>query len=128
MKPSKFFIFIFTLAAWLPSTQADVVPFPQDGDLFMGFHSPNATNEYLWDIGQYTQFDGKPVGYQIVIGTISVDLSTVFGAGWATDPNVQNGDPQELLTPLLNSSRPKRHRQQAASPCLGIGTQRPRKP
>ena len=47
MKPFKFIPFIMTLAAWLPSTQADVVPFPQDGDLFMGFHSPNATNEYL---------------------------------------------------------------------------------
>ena len=31
------------------------------------------------------------IGYQIVIGTISPDLSTVFGAGWATDPNVQWG-------------------------------------
>ncbi len=39
------------------------VPFPTDGDVFMGFRSSTATNEYLWDIGQYTQFDGKPVGY-----------------------------------------------------------------
>jgi hypothetical protein len=36
------------------SSNAETVPFPADGDLFMGFRSTTASNEYLWDIGQYT--------------------------------------------------------------------------
>ncbi len=91
MKPSKFFIFLMTLGAWLPGAKAGTVPFPNDGDLFMGFHSPGATNEYLWNIGQYTKFDGKPVGFKFVLGNIGTDLTTVFGASWATNTNVKWG-------------------------------------
>ncbi len=58
------FTFALALAGSLPlqSATAGTVPFPTDGDVFMGFHSSTATNEYLWDLGQYTQFDGKPIG------------------------------------------------------------------
>jgi hypothetical protein len=73
------------------SANAAQVPFPMDGDLYMGFHSPQATNEYLWNIGQFTQFDGKPVGFQLIVGNISADLNTVFGANWMIDANVQWG-------------------------------------
>ena len=62
-----------------------------DGDLFIGFHSAAATNEYLWDLGPYTQFDGKPIGYQAVVGNIQADLTAVFGANWGRDVNVQWG-------------------------------------
>ena len=67
------------------------VPLPEDGDLYMGFRSTTATNEYLWNIGQYTQFDSQPVGTHLLLGNIQTDLTTVFGANWATDMNVQWG-------------------------------------
>src|SRR5213076_1239454 len=53
--------------------------------------STAATNEYLWDIGQYTQFDGQPVGTHLTVGNIQADLTAVFGASWSTDINVQWG-------------------------------------
>ena len=80
------------------SAKADMVPFPNDGDLFMGFHASTATNEYLWDIGPYTQFDGKPIGTHTVLFNISADLVSVFGSNWATDPNVQWGSAGNIDT------------------------------
>ena len=84
-------------SALLQSSDA-TVPVPADGDLFMGFHSITATNEYLWDIGQYSQFDGKSVGYSVSLGNIGTDLSSVslFGANWATDINIQWGSVGQL--------------------------------
>jgi hypothetical protein len=87
------FALIVALAgsAVFQSSNAGTVPFPTDGDLFMGFRSTTASNEYLWDIGQYTQFDGKPVGFHLTLFNIQTDLTTVFGSSWVTDINVQWG-------------------------------------
>ena len=72
------------------SSPDTTVPFPQDGDLFIGFHG-SAANEYLVDLGSYTQFDNQSVGFHLDIGNYAADLTTVFGSGWASDPNVQWG-------------------------------------
>lgn|GEM_PF-5625814 len=95
MKQNRYLIFlVITLLASFPfpsSTRADTVPFPQDGDLFMGFHASTATNEYLWDIGQYTTYNSVPIGSTISLGNVSADLTAVFGASWPTDTNIQWG-------------------------------------
>ena|GEM_PF-1717365 len=79
-----------SLACFAQSSPDATVPFPQDGDLFIGFHG-TAANEYLVDLGSYTQFDNKAVGFHLAIGNYAADLTAVFGSGWATDPNVQWG-------------------------------------
>lgn len=70
--------------------QAQMVPFPSDGDIFMGFHSTSA-NEYLVDLGSYSMFANQPAGYHLSIGNFNADLTTALGANWATDPTVQWG-------------------------------------
>ena len=84
-------IVVLAGSAVFQSSNAGTVPFPTDGDLFMGFRSTTASNEYLWDIGQYTQFYGKPVGFHLSLLNIQADLTSVFGSSWASDINVQWG-------------------------------------
>ncbi len=62
-----------------------------DGDLFMGFRSSTATNDYLWDIGQFSQFTNLAAGTHLALGNISADLTTVFGVNWASNNNIQWG-------------------------------------
>lgn len=66
------------------------VPFPTDGDLFMGFHSTSA-NEYLVDIGQYSLFNNQPVGFHLSLGNYNADLTTALGANWFSDITAQWG-------------------------------------
>ncbi len=80
----------FAGSAFFHSARADMVPFPTDGDLFMGFHSTSA-NEFLIDIGQYSLFNNQPVGFHLSLGNFGADLATALGSNWATDNTVQWG-------------------------------------
>ncbi len=82
----------------------------------MGFRSTTASNEYLWDIGQYTQFYGKPVGFHLTLLNIQADLTTVFGSSWASDINVQWGSAGTLdATSTVFASK--------AEPSIGVFAQ-----
>lgn len=72
-------------------TIAATVPFPNDGDLFMGFHSSSSANEYLVDIGQYSLFNSNPIGFHLSLGNFGADLTTALGANWFSDINAQWG-------------------------------------
>ncbi len=78
-------------SALLLSANAGIVPFPTDGDLFMGFHSSSSSNEYLVDIGQFSLYDNKPVGFTINLGNYAADLTTALGSNWFSDINAQWG-------------------------------------
>ncbi|MBA3960997.1 MAG: PEP-CTERM sorting domain-containing protein [Chthoniobacterales bacterium] len=75
----------------LQSAHAQTPVVYTDGDLFMGFRSTTSTNDYLWDIGQFSLFNNDPVGFHLALGNINLDLTTVFGSGWQTNNNVQWG-------------------------------------
>lgn len=98
MKPTmKLSKFVLTAALALAGSAffqqpagADPVVY-NDGDLFMGFRSTTATNDYLWDIGQYSLFNNQPVGFHLSLGNVGLDLTAVFGSGWATNNAVQWG-------------------------------------
>ncbi len=81
------------LLAAAPFTQqssADTLTYT-DGDVFIGFHSSTATNEYLWNIGSFSLFDGQPVGTHLSLRNVNADLTTVFGSSWPTNNFIQWG-------------------------------------
>lgn len=78
-------------SALFQSADAATVPFPTDGDLFMGFHSSSSSNEYLVDIGQFSLFNNQPVGFHLSLGNYGADLTTALGANWFSDINAQWG-------------------------------------
>ncbi len=76
--------------ALFQSTNAATVPFPTDGDLFMGFHSTSA-NEYLVDIGQFSLFNNQPIGFHLSLGNFGADLTAALGSNWFSDISAQWG-------------------------------------
>ncbi|MDB6172893.1 MAG: sorting protein [Chthoniobacteraceae bacterium] len=58
------------------------------GDLFVGFRKTGATSDYLVDLGQVSQFRDATSGFTLSIAGINTDLTSLFGAGWKTDPTV----------------------------------------
>lgn len=72
-----------------PSARAVSVSYSAD-DLFIGFRSTSAsvTNDYVLDIGQASQFKNAAAGFTLSLGNVGADLTSIFGAGWATDPNI----------------------------------------
>ena len=73
--------------ALFQSANAATVPFPNDGDLFMGFHS-TSSNEYLVDIGSFSLFNNQPIGFHLSLGNFGADLTSALGANWFSDINV----------------------------------------
>ena len=51
------------------------------GDLFIGFHAPGETQDYVVNIGQASSFDHD---FTLSINGIDADLTAVFGANWDT--------------------------------------------
>jgi hypothetical protein len=59
------------------------------GDLFLGFRdsSGTASQDYLVDIGQASQFTPSGSSFTVVSG-LGADLATAFGSDWATNGNI----------------------------------------
>jgi len=57
-------------------------------DLFIGFHSAGSTSDYLVKIGQASTFTTTRT---LSIGSIALDLTAVFGSGWASDSTLKWG-------------------------------------
>jgi hypothetical protein len=66
-----------------------------DGDIFLGFRYAGASKpSYLVDLGSDTQFTLALAGSIHTFGgssSIGADLVSLYGAGWATDPNLSWG-------------------------------------
>jgi len=78
----------------LPAS-ADSVPNPVAGDIFLAFRATDgqgADSSYLVDLGQDTVFRNAAAGSTLTlstVGSIGADLTQIFGAGWATNGNLQ---------------------------------------
>lgn len=84
----------------LTTAQAQLVPNPSTGDLFIGFQQVNdaggattATNDYLVDIGPVSQFLNATAPFVVPnLGNLASDLSSssLFGSDWADNSPANN--------------------------------------
>jgi PEP-CTERM motif-containing protein len=64
-----------------------------EGDLMLGFRQVGASNDYIIDLGPASTYRDATSSFTLTIngnsgGGFGLDLTSIFGSGWKTDPNV----------------------------------------
>jgi hypothetical protein len=77
-------------AALLSNSHAATLSY-SNGDLMLGFYSPNASQSYLVDLGAASIYRDATGTMTLSLGNIGTDLTAVFGNTWNTDPDVHWG-------------------------------------
>lgn len=98
------------------------------GDLFLGFRatgSTGATQDYLVNIGQYTQFTTSTNTFTLNLGSLGADLSLVYGNDWYSRSDLFwsiSGTPYDgalVETPTLYVTRQRSNVNTPATAWLG---------
>jgi hypothetical protein len=124
----RLLLLLLTLASavyFSPQAKAQTFPSYNSGDLLMGFWATSgngASQDYLIDLGQVSQFEGFTPGQSVTflssttsaIGNIDADLKATFGNNWYDDPNLywgttaikESGDPPDTMYVSIGETTP----------------------
>jgi len=93
MKTKNLFIAILALTGATLGASSARADFYATGDLLLGFRSTDTAQDYIINLGPVGNFAGFGDGYSedLSLGNIGADLSSVFGASWASDPDLYWG-------------------------------------